>query len=182
MFRRIAPFLALALVVLTTGRAHAIGILVPNRPEIDPLMIRYHRVEVTVRERIAETRVEQTFRNHTSQRLEGTYVFPIPPGATVSGFAMWVNGQRQQGELLDATQARSVYEAIVARARDPGLVEYMGGNLFRARVFPIEPLGDVRIEISFTQTLEYEGSVVHYRYPLRTSGPAARTMEDFTLQ
>src|SRR5688500_12971981 len=139
------PILALALAsvaLFAPAEAHAIGLLVPNRPEVDPLMVRYHRVDVTVRERIAETRVEQTFRNHTSQTLEATYIFPIPPGATVSGFAMWVNGRRQQGELLDSAQARQIYEAIVARAMDPGLVEYMGGNLFRARVFPILPLSE----------------------------------------
>ena len=163
------------------GRAHAIGYLVPTRPELEPLAIRYHRVTVGIRERVAETRVEQTFRNNTNEVLEATYVFPVPEGATVSGFALWVNGRRQEGEILDSGQARQVYEQIVARMRDPGLVEHMGGNLFRARVYPIQPNSEQRIEIRFTQTLEYQGSVVHYRYPLRTSGRAAQTLEDFTL-
>lgn len=163
------------------GSAHAIGVLIPTQADLEPLMIRSHRVTVTVRERSAETKVEQVFRNHTGQRLEATYIFPIPAGAAVSGFAMWVNGQRLQGELLDAGQARSIYEQIVARMRDPGLVESMGGNLFRARVFPIEPNSDQRIEISFTQVLSYDGGVVHYRYPLRTGGRAARTLEDMTI-
>jgi len=183
--RLVAPLLGLALTLLggsiAPPKAHAIGLLIPTRAEVEPLMIRYHRVSVTVRERIAETRVEQAFRNHTGEVLEGTYIFPVPPGATVSGFAMWVNGQRQEGELLDSGQARQIYEQIVARMRDPGLVEYMGGNLFRARVFPIQPHAEQRIEIRFTQTLDYAGSVVHYRYPLRTGGRAARTLEDLTI-
>ena len=167
--------------VVHPGSAHAIGVLLPTQANLEPLMIRSHRVTVTIRERSAETRVEQVFRNNTGQRLEATYIFPVPAGASVSGFAMWVNGQRLQGELLDAGQARSIYEQIVARMRDPGLVESMGGNLFRARVFPIEPNSDQRIELSFTQVLPYDGGVIHYRYPLRTGGRAARTMEDLTI-
>jgi Ca-activated chloride channel family protein len=176
-----SALLAAVVAAAYPGSAHAIGVLIPTQPDLEPLMIRSHRVTVTVRERAAETKVEQVFRNSTGQRLEATYIFPIPAGAAVSGFAMWVNGQRLQGELLDAGQARSIYEQIVARMRDPGLVESMGGNLFRARVFPIEPNSDQRIEISFTQVLPYDGGVVHYRYPLRTGGRAARTMEDMTI-
>jgi Ca-activated chloride channel family protein len=167
---------------LSPGRAYAVGVLVPTDQAVEPLMVKHHRVTVTVRERSAETRVDQVFRNHTARRLEATYVFPVPPGAAVSGFAMWIDGQRIEGELLDAGQARGIYEQIVARMRDPGLVEHLGGSLFRARVFPIEPNSDQRIEISFTHTLDYDAGVVHYRYPLRTGGRAARTLEDLTIR
>jgi Ca-activated chloride channel homolog len=172
---------ALSAIIFDAAPARAIGYLVPTRPDVEPLAIRYHRVQVGVRERIAETRVEQTFVNHTGEVLEATYIFPVPDGATVSGFALWVNGRRQEGELLDAGHARAIYEQIVARMQDPGLVEHMGGNLFRARVFPIQPGSEQRLEIRFTQTLDYQGGIVHYRYPLHTSGRAAQTLQDFTL-
>lgn len=165
----------------STGDAYAIGLLIPTGTQYEPLAIRSHRVTVEVRERVAETRVQQVFSNSTGSRLEATYLFPVPDGATVSGFAMWVNGQRVDGELLDSAQARGVYEGIVRRMQDPGLVEYVGNNLFRARVFPIEPHADQRIEISFTQALAYDSGVVHYVYPLRTSEVAARTLNDMTV-
>ncbi|MGE0785838.1 MAG: VIT domain-containing protein [Sandaracinaceae bacterium] len=170
-----------ALSLIHAPRAHAIGMLVPTAPELEPLAIRYHRVNVQVRERVAVTRVEQTFRNQTGRVLEATYLFPIPEGATVSGFSMWVDGRRQNGELLESGPAREIYESIVARMRDPGLVEQIGGRLFRARVFPIAANSEQRIEIEFTQTLDYHDSVVHFRYPLHTDGRAAQTLEDFTM-
>ncbi|HJL16663.1 MAG TPA: VIT domain-containing protein [Sandaracinaceae bacterium LLY-WYZ-13_1] len=184
--RRDASFVAallgaLAVSISSAPEAHALGYLIPAQADVEPLAIRYHRVGVSIRERVAETRVEQTFRNHTERVLEATYVFPVPEGASVSGFSMWVNGERRSGELLEAGQARRVYEQIVARMRDPGLVEHMGGHLFRARVFPIQPHSEQRIEIRFSQTLDYQGSVVHYRYPLHTTGRAAQTLEDFTF-
>ncbi len=174
--------LALALSLIGQARsAHATGLLLPADGSLGPLAIRSHRVTVGIHERVAETRVVQVFRNQTDRVLEGTYVFPLPPGASVSGFAMTVNGRRVEGSVLEANEARTIYEGIVARMRDPGLVEYMGGNLFRARVFPIPASGDQTVELRFTQTVDYQGSTIHYRYPLRTAGPQARTMEDFTL-
>ncbi len=181
--RALFALLALCLAALVApSPARAVGLLVPTDTSLGPLSIRSHRVEVEVHERVAETRVTQVFRNHTARQLEATYIFPVPPGASVSGFAMTVNGVRQEGQLLEAGEARRIYEGIVARLQDPGLVEYMGGNLFRARVFPIPPRGDQTVEIRFAQTLDYQSSTLHYRYPLRTTGPQAQTLEDFTLR
>lgn len=178
--RLIAALMALV-AWLVALPAEATGLLIPGDTSVGPLAIRSHRVNVEINERVAETRVVQVFRNHTDRVLEATYIFPIPPGASISGFAMMVNGQRQEGQVLEAAEARGIYEGIVARLRDPGLVEYIGGNLFRARVFPIPARGDQQVEIRFTQTVEYQSSTLHYRYPLRTPGPQASTMEDFTL-
>lgn len=171
---------AVAVATLAPSRADAQGLLLPTRGG-DPLAIRRHSVDVNVRERVAETRIEQTFLNQSPMTLEATYVFPVPEGASVDGFAMWVGGRRQEGEVLEAQQARRIYEEIVARVRDPGLVEHMGGRLFRARVFPIAPNAEQRVELRFSQTLPYEDSVVHYTYPLRTDGPAARTLEGMNV-
>ncbi len=182
LIRLALGLLAMVLSVLGQVRsAHATGLLLPTDGTLGPLVIRSHRVTVGIHERVAETRVVQVFHNQTSRVLEGTYIFPLPPGASVSGFAMTVNGQRVEGSVLEANEARGIYEGIVARMRDPGLVEYMGGNLFRARVFPIAASGDQTVELRFTQTVDYQNGTIHYRYPLRTAGPQARTMEDFTL-
>ena len=156
--------LAMALSLFGQVRhAGATGLLLPADGSLGPLAIRSHRVSVAIHERVAETRVVQVFRNQTNRVLEGTYIFPLPPGASVSGFAMTVNGRRVEGSVLEANEARSIYEGIVARMRDPGLVEYMGGNLFRARVFPIPASGDQTVELRFTQTVDYQAGTIHYR-------------------
>jgi Ca-activated chloride channel family protein len=177
-----AVLFSFAVPLAAPAPAHALGWLVPTNTDVPPLAIRSHHVSVSVRERIAETSVTQTFLNSTSATLEATYVFPVPEGATVSGFAMWVNGRRVEGELLDSRTARTVYESIVSRMRDPGLVEYIGDNLFRARVYPIAPGAEQRIEIRFTQTLDYQGSVVRYHYPLRAGAAYGATLDAMTIQ
>ena len=180
MRRTILGITALAL-ALAPGAASAIGILVPTDRSLGPMAIESHRVEVAITDRAAVTKVDQVFRNNTDQVLEATYIFPLPAGSSVSQFALWINGERTEGEVLEHEAAARIYQDIVARLRDPGLIEYMGGNLFKARVFPIPARGEQRVEIEFTSVLDFESGVYRYVYPMKTSGDAARTIRDFTV-
>src|SRR5437016_10472506 len=119
--------------------AYAHGLLVPDDKDLPPLAMVNHRVNVAIEDQVAITRIEQVFRNHTDRQLEATYVFPVPRGASVDKFAMWVNGREVRGELVEADKARQTYTDIVRRTQDPGLLEYMGNNLLRLKVFPVLP-------------------------------------------
>jgi Ca-activated chloride channel family protein len=169
------------LALTAPGIASAIGILVPTDPSLGPMAVQSHRVDVEITDRAAVTKVDQVFRNQTDRVLEATYIFPLPAGSSVSEFALWINGQRTEGEVLEREAAARIYQDIVARLRDPGLIEYMGSNLFKARVFPIAARDDQRVEIQFTSTLTFDGGIMRYVYPMKTSGEAARTLRDFTL-
>jgi len=52
-------------------------------------------------------------------------------------------------ELLPADKARQIYEEIVRKMRDPALLEYAGRDLFKVRIFPIEPRSRKPIKISY---------------------------------
>jgi Ca-activated chloride channel family protein len=160
-------------------RAH--GLLIPEDKSLPPLAMLNHRVSVTIDDQVARTRVEQTFRNHTDRALEATYVFPVPKGAGVDELTMWVNGKQTKGELVEADKARQIYTSIVRRTQDPALLEYMGNNLLRLRVFPIPAKGDQKVSLSFTSVAPKEGDVVGYTYPLKTDGKATRTLEEFNV-
>src|SRR5690242_11996351 len=123
--------------LLWTGLAPGQGLLIPENKDLAPLAMVNHDVKIHVEDQAAVTRVTQTFRNPTSQQLEATYVFPIPKGAGVKKFVMWVDGKEVSGELVEAEKARTIYTDIVRRIQDPGLLEYVGSNLLRLRVFPI---------------------------------------------
>src|SRR5213595_3106517 len=133
--------LALALLLAGTGLARAHGLLIPEEKTLPPLAMLNHKVSIKIDEQVAITRVEQTFRNHTARQLEATYIFPVPKGASVNKFTMWVDGKETKGEMIEADKARDIYTSIVRRTQDPGLLEYMGNNLLRLRVFPVPPKG-----------------------------------------
>jgi Ca-activated chloride channel homolog len=166
---------------MVAGPAWSMGLLLPNGPGSSPLAIESHRVNVTVRDNVAITHVDQVFRNSSGVELEATFVFPVPENATVHDFALWMNGVRVQGEILESTQARQVYESIVRQVRDPGLVEYVDGRLFQASIFPVPANGTQRVELNFSQVLELHGDLHRLVYPLRTGRTSATTLADFTL-
>jgi Ca-activated chloride channel family protein len=178
--RRHLPVLAVLLAWSTTLHAH--GLLIPEEKTLPPLAMLNHKVSITIDDQVADTRVEQTFRNHTDRPLEATYVFPVPRGASVDRFAMWVDGKEVKGELVEADKARDIYTSIVRRTQDPGLLEYLGNNLLRMRVFPVPARGDLKVSLQYKTVLEREADLVEYVYPLKTDGKATSTLEAFSME
>ena len=86
-----------------------------------------------------------------------------------------------EGQVLDATQARQTYEQIVSSMRDPALLEYIGRGAVQARIFPIAPQGERRIELEYTQALPAEGGLVRYVYPLNTEKFSALPIESVSI-
>jgi Ca-activated chloride channel family protein len=174
-----------ALAVLAAAPAlRADGFIIPDpRPgqRVPPLSVKSHRVTVDIVDQVARTSVDQVFVNHFGRDIEGTYLFPVPEGASVSDFALFVGGKRIAGEVLDKREARRVYEDIVRRLRDPGLLEYVGHNLFRARVFPIPANGEKRVQISYTEVLRADSGLVKYLYPLNTEKFSRDPLRDVSV-
>src|SRR6266545_5745381 len=178
--RRLLSVLALAL--CCAGPVKAQGLLVPTQSDVSPLAMRSHEVTVTIEDQVAVTKVVQTFRNDTSQPLEATYVFPVPKGASVRKFVMWVDGKEVPGELVEAEKAQQIYTDIVRRTKDPGLLEYVDSQLLRVRVFPVPARGDQKLAVSYTAVAPCDNGLIEYAYPLRADGKVARTREKFSLE
>ena len=177
--------LFVALFIAVTGSAgdgvRAQGVIVPGpcrrcppRP-ISPqitlpraLPIKSIRIDAKIAGQVATTHVEQVFRNDTDATLEGTYFFPLPETASITEFAIWEGDRRLVGEVRSREEARRIYDEIVRRQRDPGLLEYAGKDLFQASIFPILPRSDKKLELTYTQVLKAETATVAYRYPLGT--------------
>lgn len=175
---------ALLLLALASATASAQGVIVPRpcvrcpvppRPVPLPraLPVKSIKIDTKIRGQVATTHVEQVFRNDTDATLEGTYFFPIPETASVSEFAIWEGDRRLVGEVRSREEARRIYDEIVRRQRDPGLLEYAGRDLFQASIFPIPPHSDKKLEITYTQVLKAEAGTVAYRYPLGTGRNAS---------
>ncbi|MCD6406081.1 MAG: VWA domain-containing protein [Planctomycetes bacterium] len=172
---------AAAVVFALAGASRATGFMVPGDPRLRCLQLESHRVNVRIEDQGAVTTVVEVFKNQHKRELEATFVFPLPKGAAVSDFKMYVNGNLVTGEVVEAGEARRTYQAIVRQMRDPGLLEYMNSNLLKLSVYPVPPNGSQEVRIEYTQALQATGGLVEYTYPLKTPQYAARTMKDFTL-
>ena len=176
-----AHLLTLAAVLVASQQAAAIGLLVPTDPGVAPLGLVNHRVNVNVTERGATTHVDMTFQNPTGRQLEATFLFPLPKGASVDELALWMNGKREVGKVMERGEARRIYESIVRRARDPGLIEYVDSELVEIRVYPIPPNGKQRVELKYSHLIDYTGGLYRYAYPMKTDQQATSTLDDFTF-
>ncbi len=181
LVRMLAVTVVVAAALAAAHEARGAGFLVPTSESIPPLAIKYLRVDTTIDNQVATTRVVQEFQNSTSQNLECTYIFPLPRGAAIRDFAMYIGGKRMKGELLERDRARQVYEEIVRRTRDPGLLEYMDGSILRLRIFPVPANGTQKVEIEYTEVIPVDNGLAEYVFPLRVGEKASKTLDDFTV-
>ncbi len=164
------------ILALTAATALAQGIIIPDdrRPDLPrpiPLpRVKSQTVQVAIKDGAAVTTVDQVFFNDYGRPIEGTYIFPLPKGATVSEFAMWIGGKKVKGELLDSAEAARIYRDIVRRMKDPALLELTKYNLFKASIFPIDAHGEKRIQLSYSEALKANSGLVNYTYPLKGRG------------
>jgi Ca-activated chloride channel family protein len=184
--------IAMAFVLAAPSAAYADGIVVPEPPicefgpcpfpiPVSQLAIEYHRVNVRIDNQVAVTHVDQVFRNDNDWTVEGTYIFPLPKGAAVSDFTLWIDGEPVQGEVLTKEEARQVYEEIVRTLRDPALLEYVDQGAVQASIFPIEPGQTRRIELEYQQVLVADNGLLHYRYPLNTEKFSTQPLEEVSV-
>jgi hypothetical protein len=162
-----------------------VGSLVARRAgssvERQSLRLTEQKVEVTIAGRIARTEIEQAFHNDSSQTLEGIYQFPLPSDASISDLQLLVGNTWMRGEMLEKQRARQIFRQIVDATvpRDPALLQWEQGSVFKLNIFPIPGKGERRIKIAYTQVLPTVGDALRYRYPMGGSGATATEIGDF---
>jgi Ca-activated chloride channel family protein len=142
----------------------------PPRPHILPVQLRSSTLNTRIEDRIATTRVCQQFYNPNNMQLEGEYIFPLPPDATLGKFSLTAGGKVMKGEVLPREKARGIYEDIVRKLKDPALLEYLDWGLFKARVFPIPPRGEVSLTLTYESILETDAGLTLLRHPFTCPG------------
>ena len=168
-------FYTTTLILLFVGvvqfvEAQGIFITIPERrtQQIQNLIIEKHHVNVSIDNQLATTKIDQVFANPNNRQLEGTYLFPLQDEVAISNFVLYIDGEPVKAELLAKAKAKSIYEGIVRSMQDPALLEYVGTRAFQARVFPIPPNGERRIQLEYSQVIGVDSALAKYTYPLRT--------------
>ena len=147
--RRLLVLAAFALLAVTPS-VRARGLLIPTERTCRRWRCSTTRSTSPSRIRSPSPRVEQTFRNHTDRQLEATYVFPVPKGASVNKFTMWVDGKEVPANWSRPTRpARSTPTSSAAR-RTPACSNTSATTCCKLRVFPMPPTGDQKVAVSYT--------------------------------
>lgn len=170
----------LALIVLVgwTGGVRAqedvwregVQILVPQRPIVQPrgqapVQISAAEARVKIRDRVAITELAITVQNPGRARAETQLLLPVPDGSAIRSFKLDSLGDDSAAVLLPAAEARRVYDAIVRKMVDPGLLEFAGLGLIRSSVFPVEPGQTQTFRVVYEQVLPAHAGRVDYVLP-----------------
>jgi TonB family protein len=134
------------------------------------------KARVVIEDPLAFTELHLVFDNPEPRRREGRFEIELPPGAALSRLAMRINGELQEGEVVERSKAQRTFETFMHQRPnvDPALLEQDAGNRVQARVFPILPHERKEIVVSFSQEL----GGAPYRLPLQ----GLSTIEEFDAQ
>ena len=114
---------------------------------------------------IAVTHLELRFDNPKDQVIEGKLQMTLPPGASITHFAMKIGERWQDAAVVERQSGRVAYEESLHRGQDPALLETSSGNRFGVRVFPIAARGEVHLRLSYVET--FAEPAQPYRLALR---------------
>lgn len=146
--------------------------------ENKPLSLTRLEIVVTVTGFVAETRMTMTFYNGYDDDLEAELIFPLPEGAFVSGYALDIEGKMRDAVVVTKEKARVVFEEIERRGVDPGLVEWVKGNSFKTRIYPIEEDKTRTVMVRFVSELVQRDGQFYYFLPLAYQ----QTLAEYSLK
>ncbi len=131
-----------------------------------PIVLERLEIAVVVSGMFAETTQTLTFRNPNRRPLEGSLTFPLPDGAVVCGYAIDLDGELVDGVVVAKQEARRILETEIRKGADPGLVEQVQGNVYRARIYPLPAAGIRTVRIAYVSDLACDGTSAAYHLPL----------------
>ena len=141
-------------------------LLKPQAQQSAPLSAKSITADVTIDRQFATAKLEMAFANELSQRIEADFIYELPEGAVATYFAYWFGDEKVIARIVEKERAAAIYGYITSRMRDPALVEMLDKRTFRARIFPVMPHSDLKVEIHMAQVLPSEQGGPVYQLPL----------------
>ena len=110
--------------------------------------------------------VTQEFENPFNEKIEAVYTFPLPQSAAVDDMTMIVGDRTVRGKILRREEAQAVYEAAKTGGQRASLLDQERPNIFTQSVANILPGEQIKIIISYVETLKYEDGSYEFVFPM----------------
>ncbi len=115
---------------------------------------------------LSRVTVTQEFENPFKEKIEAVYTFPLPQNAAVDDMTMLVGDRTVRGKILRREEAQAVYEAAKNNGQTASLLEQERPNIFTQSVANILPGEQIKITISYVETLKYEDGSYEFVFPM----------------
>ena len=138
-----------------------------------PVQITGVTAEVRILQQIATTTMDVALANPTNRTQESEMLIPVPEGAVVRSLTFDGSSKEPTAKLLPKAEAQSIYRSIVAKLRDPALLEFASYSVIRSSVFPISAGGKQRVRITYEHVVKADGNRIDYVLPRSESFEAS---------
>src|SRR5438067_4333434 len=148
---------------ITQGTLQAVD-PVGNAKAVCPL--KHTDVKAQISGFLSRVVVTQEFENPFAEKIEAVYTFPLPQNAAVDDMTMIVGDRTVRGKILRREQAEAVYEAAKTNGQTASLLNQERTNIFTQSVANILPGEQIKITISYVETLKYEDGSYEFVFPM----------------
>lgn len=157
-------------------------VLTVNGPDSGSVKMNRLELDVIIAGNMATTTITMRFCNSSKRVLEGELSFPMPEGVSISRFALDMNGKMREAVPVEKEKGQVVFENIVRREVDPGLLEKTEGNNFRTRIYPIPANGCRTVIVAYEQELNAAGkNALQYSLPMQFKYPIKEFVAAFNV-
>jgi len=131
-----------------------------------PVPLKHTDVKATVAGYIATVEVTQQFHNPFSEKIEASYVFPLPENAAVNEFIMTIGERKIRGIIREREEAEKIYEQARQQGYTASLLTQERPNIFTQKVANIEPGRQIDVAIKYFHTLAYVDGGYEFVMPM----------------
>lgn len=115
---------------------------------------------------LSRVTVTQEFENPFPDKIEAVYTFPLPEAAAVDDLTMIVGERTIRGKIMRREEAHKAYTEARSRGQVASLLDQERPNIFTQSVANIVPGAQIKIVISYVETLKYEEGLYEWSFPM----------------
>ncbi len=131
-----------------------------------PLPLKHTDVQGQISGYIATVQVTQQFHNPYDEKIEASYVFPLPQNAAVNEFVMVIGERRIRGIIRERQDAERIYAEARRQGHVASLLTQERPNIFTQKVANIEPGKAIDVDIKYFNTLAYVDGWYEFVFPM----------------
>ena len=128
--------------------------------------LKHTEVKAQVSGFLSRVTVTQDFENPFPDKIEAVYTFPLPEAGAVDDLTMVIGERVVKGKIMRREEAQAAYDAAKQTGKIASLLNQEQPNLFTQQVANILPGQQIRIVISYVETLQYQDGSYEWSFPM----------------
>ena len=129
-------------------------------------LLKKSKVHFNVNGMVLNVSLKQSFKNESSEWVEGVYVFPLPEKAAIHRMQIKIGERIIEGGVKEKQAAKRIYQTAKKAGQKASLVEQQRPNMFTTHIANIAPQETVEVHIEYVEGVTYQNGVFGFRFPM----------------